>query len=109
MEREQVLALIKETLAPVSARFDAYLETEKEGRRVINSLLARLTAVVAGDKEFNQPGLTDKVANHEKEIAAFRTIQTETKGMVRGIVVLGGLFFTLVNLALQVYFASRGH
>lgn len=108
MDRDQVVAIVEATVAPVNARVAAFIDAEKESRRVMGTLLARLTTVVAGDKEFKQPGLVDTVANHQRIIDSFTTTQTEAKAEIKGAVkvtmFLGGVAITLINIFVQVYF-----
>lgn len=105
MERDTVESIVRESVAPVNERFEKFIESEKESRRVLTALVTRLTTVVAGDKEFKQRGLVDTVEDHEKAIEAFTSKQTETRGAVRATMVIGGTVITLIQLVIQIYFA----
>lgn len=98
-------SIVREMVDPVNSRFDEFIKSEGESRRILTALVTRLTTVVAGDKEFKQRGLIDTVEDHDKAIEAFTAQQTETKGAVRATMVIGGGVITILQLLIQIYFA----
>lgn len=102
MERATIEEIVGDAVAPVSKRVDEFIESEKESRRVMATLVTRLTTVIAGDREFKQLGLVDTVASHEKAIADFTTSQTEVKAYIRSAVFIGGGLATVLNVAIQI-------
>jgi hypothetical protein len=106
MDREEIIALVNVSVAPTTARVDSFIEEEKESRRVMSTLLTRLTTVIAGDKEFKQLGLVDRVEEHQKIIDSFTTSKTEIKGAMRVTMFFGGVIITLINILVQIYFGA---
>lgn len=109
-------SIAREIVAPLAERFDEYMKSSEENRRVLTALVTRLTTVVAGDKEFRQRGLVDTVDDHTVAIAELKSLvaeaqnqqiaaKAEIKGAVRATMVIGGVIITVVQLFIQIYFA----
>lgn len=103
MDRTEVIAIVDGAVAPVAKRVDDFIETEKESRRVMATLVTRLTTVIAGDKEFKQLGLVDTVASHEKALLDIATTQAEVKASIKTVMIIGGAIVTLINVGVQLY------
>lgn len=103
MDDEHMRQIADEAVKTVNDRMDKFIASEAESRRVMSNLLDRLTAVVAGDKEFSQPGLVQTVGEHTKAIADIQKIKTEATASVRAVLFIGGGIITIINLVIRFY------
>lgn len=102
MSDDETRTMIEDRVAPIERALEDFMTSEKEGRQVMTNLLTRLSLIVAGDKEFDQLGLTHRVAVLEAFKNEQKALTNKGEGAARAAVwIIGGLF-TLLNVCIQV-------
>lgn len=102
MNEEDVRTMIGERVGPVETALQEFIASEKDGRQVMTNLLTRLSIIVAGDKEFGQVGLTQRVSDLEAFKSDQRALTNKGEGAARAAVwIIGGLF-TLLNIGIKM-------
>ncbi len=82
--------------------FSEFVKASQETQRIQNNLIDRITAVLAGDKQFGLQGLVQQVKEHDDIIRGFAASQQQLKGSVKTILYIGGGIITAVQIAIQV-------
>lgn len=102
MNGDDVKRMVDERVTPLEQALEDFIKSEKEGRLAMTSLITRLTVIVAGDKEFEQPGLIQKIQGLEAFKAQQQALVHQGQGFSKATVLIIGGLFTLLNLAIQV-------
>jgi hypothetical protein len=80
----------------------------EKGQRETVAILTRFERVLIGDVAYKQEGMVDKVQRHDAVIDGWKEEMSQTRGMVKATMMIGGIIITLVQIGVQVWFAKNG-
>ncbi len=76
---------------------DLRLETIEKTQSHAGKVLDRLVQAFAGDADYKQEGMADKVDRHDKIIASWNNSLKESQGAMKATMMIGGAIITAVN------------
>lgn len=79
---------------------------EKSHRDTVK-ILDRFERVLIGDPAYKQEGVVDKVQRHDDVIDGWKEEMSQTRGMVKATMLIGGVVITLVEIGVQILFHGK--